>query len=163
MIHAPDGIPVGCYLKSAYTNALLISGFALLRFPELIYIGADNTTSGNATGVFYGQRFVAYITWVESVLFPFVCIMRNTTLLRRVTSLACCLVFLSKKDKRKKQYQVDQTNSINGWISTPSQISSETVTTMSGSISTVRTSSPAWSRISSARAWTVDKPVTASE
>ncbi len=164
VVHAPDGIPVGYYLKSAYTNALLISGFIILRFPELIYIAAD--TASTDTESLYAQRFVAYITWIETVLFPFICIMRNTTLLRRVTSLACCNLIISvlssKTEKRKKQYQVEQATAIDRWISSPSQESNETAitTVLSGSISTIRSSSPAWSRVSPAGAWTKNKPIT---
>ncbi len=164
ILHAPDGVPVGCYLKSANTNALLISAFITLRFPELIYLGIH--TNSKSKNNIHAQRFVAYITWFESVLFPVICIMRNTTLLRRVTSTACCNFIIallsSKKEKRKRQYEVQQTSGMDHWISNPSQASNETaMASVSESTSTVRSSSPTWSKITQPiAAWTSGDPIT---
>lgn len=163
VIHAPDGIPVGCYLKSAYTNALLISGFVFLRFPELVYSGLDSNSK--TTNAILSKRFIAYITWIETALFPFICIMRNTTLLRRVTSMACCnlviSMFSSKQDRRRKQYEVEQSSNIERCISTPSQESNETaMTDMLTGGSSYHDHSPIWSRISASGAHAMPKMVT---
>ena len=170
VIQAPDGIPVGCYLKSTYTNALLVSGFILLRFPELIYVTLDSSGRGNTKEDIYAQRVIAYIAWIETAIFPFVCIMRNTTLLRKVTSTACCnfmmQLLLRKKDRRKRQYEVEQSTASDRCMITPTQDSHDRrVSVPSSSISTLRSGSPLWSRASTASrdAWTIQsqKPITA--
>ena len=165
LIQAPDGIPVGCYLKSAYTNALLASGFLLLRYPELLFITANSVVTFNSKTEIYIQRLSAYITWIETSLFPFVCIMRNTTLLRQVTSMACCNFIMNtlstRQDRRRRQYEVEQSTASDRCMITPTQDPQDVGmgSAASSSISTLRSGSPVWSKASSVKdAWTVAAP-----
>ena len=131
VISTENGYPVGCYLKSALTNLLLITFFVLLRSPELTMISFENVYAVKPH--IYIQRTLSYLTWLQCALHPIICIARNSALLQKIAS-SCFGIkinhLLFRSERRKKQYEVEQeftticfegsTNSINSDLMSPS-------------------------------------------
>nr|QBL02600.1 neuropeptide-like GPCR [Tripedalia cystophora] len=111
-------LPTGCYLKSAYTNILLMGSFVLFWFPQFLLIGLEKCGVHNVPTAL--QRVCAYLVWLECLILPLICLFRNRRLIRSLLKtrvIRYCCPFLLEGSKGLEAYNYKDTR--------PSVISSD--------------------------------------